>query len=165
MSGLQSIPLGYLSLLGIKDAGNPGQGADFLQPTLELGALYLAPSLTSASATTAGATGVGAASIIVVPAGEAWRLLAFGLQADTASAPLNLLLGFDVIDPIAGVPVPIGAPVSSALAIGGILRSGVLLHLAPVFPPGTSLRVILLSDIAAATFNLTSLALFQRLVV
>lgn len=74
---IQLIPAGYLGFLQSKTMGrNPGEAADFVQPTMDLTRMYRAPfrRVTKQSANIA-ATGLGLfAWSVAVPQGEYWAV-------------------------------------------------------------------------------------------
>lgn len=166
MAVLQSIPSGYLSLLGIKAGANPGQAADFVQPVLAVDPFYLASAINSLLVTTAGATNVGDNAIITIPSGETWRLLSLGGDAFAFSAPApEVRFSLQVLEPTNRVTAPIFSWSDVITAATDLSQNGVLFPQPVAFPPGTVFRLSLLNDLGAVTCTIGVRAMFQRLVV
>lgn len=166
MATVQSIPSGYLSLLGIKDGQNPGQSADYITPTVAVDTFYLATAVDSARNQLVGATNEGDQASLTVPSSEAWRLLAVGFNTTSVSGAATIRVTVQLIDPRGGFPVSVDdfAPVVVAAA-GDAQFSGVLFPQPVVVPPGTVIRSYLLNDLGAVTCTLHVTALFQRFIV
>lgn len=165
MAIVQSLPTGYLSLLGIKQGNNPGQSADFVQPVLSVDTFYLATNLASSRVITNLATNVGDSAINLIPTGEAWRLLAVSADVTDVTGPITIDVSLMVIDRSTGIGVTIGNFRQSIAAVGDIARIGVSFPQPVVLPPGTMLRSYLNNDLGAETVSLSNVVLFQRLVV
>lgn len=166
MSKLQTIPAGYLSLLGIKDGGNPSQAADFVQPVISLDTFYLATQVDSVVGVLSGATNVGDAATVTVPPGEAWRLLTLGGNCHSVSAPAaNIRMTLALLEPRNLQSMPVFTHEAEVVAAGDAIQFGVPFPQPIVVPPGTILRNQLLNDLGAVTFTIEVRAMFQRLIV
>lgn len=167
MAVLQSIPAGYLSLLGIKQGSNPGQAADFVQPVVSLDTFYLATAIDSLRSALVGATNEGDQASLTVPSTEAWRLLAVGFNVNAFSAAAAAVrVAVQLVDPRGGFPVSVMDPMDKAIAATtDAVFSGILFPQPVVVPPGTVIRSYLLNDLGAVTCTLMVTALFQRFTV
>jgi hypothetical protein len=163
---LQSIPTGFLSLLGIKTGSNPNQSADFVQPVLSLDTFYLATSIDMGQALTALNTNVGDRAELTIPSGQAWRVLALSSLILVPSAPAIIRLTTAIVNPTLpnAVGVLPGFDVNIAAA-NDTAENGIALPQPIVFPTGTIFRTELMNDLGAVTVTLGIRALFQRLVV
>lgn len=166
MAVIQSIPAGYLSLLGVKQGQNPGGAADFVQPVVSLDTFYLATSIDSARAASVGVSTEGSQAALTVPSTEAWRLLALGYNVINASAATSVRVGLQIIEPRTGLPVAVFPADNVAIAAAGdSIFSGQLIPQPVVLPPGTVLRSYLGNALGAVTIDLHVVALFQRFTV
>lgn len=167
MAVVQSIPSGYLSLLGIKQGTNPGQAADYVTPTVALDTFYLATAIDSERATAVGVNAEGSQATLTVPSTEAWRLLAVSFNVVNVSAPATVVMvSIQISEPTSGFPVAVMPEVQSqAGAAGDSIFSGICFPQPVVVPPGTTIRSYLNSSIAPVTIDLHICALFQRFTV
>lgn len=84
---IQKPPIGLLDQLGILNQGqNPRTMLNSVQPTLDLGAHYRARELQTFSQLDTGIQLAGSSSIVTVPQGETWILVAAGLSISTGVA-------------------------------------------------------------------------------
>lgn len=76
---IQRVPLGILSWLGLRNDGDqPRDFSGTVVPTTDMTAFYAALDQTQTIQTDAPTLAVGTGSIVTVPAGEAWLILAIG---------------------------------------------------------------------------------------
>lgn len=166
---LQAIPRGFLSMLGVKAGGNPGQGAEFVQPTLNMEHLYLVDSIDSAQVVQAAATNTGDAATLTVPTGEAWRLIGLCYHLSQPSAvPVTPRVGLLIADPknqLLPVQVNPASDFAALATLGDQSGGGVLFPQPLVFPPGTAFQAYLFNDLGAITVDIRIRATFHRLVV
>lgn len=163
---VQRIAPGLLSFLGLKGTGqNPTELGELLSPVVDLTPFYHAIDLLTANASTAGLNTVGQSTLIEVPAGETWRVMAAGYIATNLTAAGICHISILYQPPGTGNVVPITKPIRYVVGAAGTERHDVGYWFPTPFiaPTGSQFIMLLEESTGAGTMSLNARVAYQKL--
>lgn len=116
MPTINTLPLGLLGFLGIKNGGRyPDELGSLLVPTWDLMELYTAANSVHRN-DNVNVTAVGAFTVVTVPEGEAWYVINQDVGSATLAAGVTLQLSLQITDPSSIATVALSDPTNLASA-------------------------------------------------